>query len=101
VTVYGDIHKAIADHQGRGPTGVHLRLMKLSEELGEVSEAYIGTFGGNKRKGLSHLPIDVAKELCDVIVTAQVALRDWTEEPELFLKAHLQGLVERVRRDGS
>ncbi|MDO0916745.1 MazG-like family protein [Streptomyces sp. DT2A-34] len=61
------------------PTSVEdarlLRVLKISEELGEVAEALHGALGANPRKGASHDWGDVAKELADVIVTVMVA---WT-----------------------
>ncbi|MET9322029.1 MazG-like family protein [Streptomyces sp. NPDC003038] len=51
-----------------------LRVIKISEELGEVAEAVHGALGANPRKGASHTWADVEKELADVIVTAMVAL---------------------------
>ncbi|MEU6121941.1 MazG-like family protein [Streptomyces sp. NPDC047123] len=51
-----------------------LRVLKIGEEFGEAAEAITGALGANPRKGNSHTWEDAAKELCDVIVTAQVAL---------------------------
>jgi NTP pyrophosphatase (non-canonical NTP hydrolase) len=44
--------------------------VKLSEEVGEVAEAVIGTLGQNPRKGVTHTLDDVVAELLDVAVTA-------------------------------
>jgi NTP pyrophosphatase (non-canonical NTP hydrolase) len=57
-----------------------LRVLKLSEEVGEAAQAVIGAMGQNPRKGDSHTWEDVQSELCDVIVTAMVALI-WTGSP--------------------
>lgn len=51
-----------------------LRVLKLSEEVGETTQAVIGVLGANPRKGVTHTWRDVEYELCDVIVTAMVAL---------------------------
>jgi NTP pyrophosphatase (non-canonical NTP hydrolase) len=51
-----------------------IRLMKLSEEVGEVTAAVIGVLGQNPRKGVTHTWDDVNAELCDVILAAMVAL---------------------------
>jgi len=100
--MYEDIHAHIAAHQGYAGAGIHLRLMKLAEEVGEVNQAYIGAMGANRRKGRTHEPEDVAKELADVIITAMVALHDWTQEsPELFLKEQVTRVLERCKREGS
>jgi hypothetical protein len=55
-------------------TGPLLRIMKLTEETGEVTQAVTGTLGQNPRKGVTHTWDDVQAELCDVIFTAMVAL---------------------------
>ena len=55
MSVYRDVYEALAAHQdGINPyrkLGPEVRLMKLSEEVGEVMQAYIGVVGANKRKG--------------------------------------------------
>lgn len=50
-----------------------LRIMKVSEEVGEVTAAVIGATGQNPRKGRTHTWWDVEKELYDVIFSAMVA----------------------------
>lgn len=57
-------------------TGIPLSslILKLSEETGKVSEAYIGMRGDNPRKGVCHSASDVMDELADVIITAAVAM---------------------------
>ncbi|MFF1834959.1 MazG-like family protein [Streptomyces sp. NPDC058231] len=73
-----------------------LRMLKLSEEVGEVAQAVIGAVGQNPRKGVTHSWQDVEAELCDVIVTAMVALRTLTPEaPEVFA-GHLRRIAERA-----
>jgi len=104
MSVYRDIWAAISPHQDQieaDNVGVEVRLIKLSEEVGEVMQAYIGVVGANKRKGVTHEADDVAKELADVVVTAMVALHDWTDSPERFVKDHLQQLLERIKKEGS
>lgn len=100
MSVYRDIYDKISATQStsRGPT---YRLLKVQEEAGEVAQAVIGFAGANKRKGVTHSETDVAKELCDVVISAMVALHDWTGSPETLLKAQLQVLVERIKREGS
>ncbi|MER6359541.1 MazG-like family protein [Kitasatospora sp. NPDC001527] len=56
------------------------RILKLSEEVGEVSAAVIGVTGQNPRKGVTHSWEDVQHELCDVVFTALVALRTLTPD---------------------
>ncbi|QNS06560.1 MazG-like family protein [Streptomyces xanthii] len=72
-----------------------LRVLKLSEEVGEVSEAAIGAIGQNPRKGHSHTWQDVESELCDVVVTALVALSTVTPDARARLSAHVAGVAER------
>ena len=73
-----------------------MRLMKLSEETGEVMQAYIGMTGQNPRKGVTHTRADVTDELCDVIVTAMVALHQFTDQPAEVFEAKAQRIAERV-----
>lgn len=103
MSVYREIYEKIStsSSQQLGRNGVLLRLLKVQEEGGEVAEAVIGFTGANKRKGFSHTEDDVAKELADVVVTAMVALHDWVPSPERYMKDHLQGLLARIREEGS
>jgi NTP pyrophosphatase (non-canonical NTP hydrolase) len=78
-----------------GREGVLLRILKLSEEVGEVSEAVIGATGQNPRKGVSHTWDDVQAELCDVVITALVALRTLTPEARQVFGGHLERVRER------
>ncbi|MFA1538034.1 NUDIX domain-containing protein [Actinomadura monticuli] len=60
----------------------HLLVMKLSEEVGEVAEAYIGMTGGNPRKGIHATATDVLDELADVILAAAVPMVDLAGGPD-------------------
>lgn len=73
-----------------------LRVLKISEEVGEVAEALHGALGANPRKGASHTWDDVRKELVDVAVTTLVALATLSEEPEKLFDERLRQLVGRV-----
>lgn len=73
-----------------------LRVLKIGEEFGEAAEAITGALGANPRKGNSHTWEDVEEELCDVIVTAQVALLTINPEVEKVLDARVQRLLERL-----
>lgn len=75
-----------------------MRILKLSEEAGEVAEAVIGATGQNPRKGVTHTWDDVQAELCDVVITALVALRTLTPEPRDVFERHLKGVRERPLR---
>jgi NTP pyrophosphatase (non-canonical NTP hydrolase) len=80
---------------GTGEHELALRLMKLSEEVGEVVQAYIGMTGQNPRKGVSHTREDVAAELCDVVITAMVALCSFAPDPAAALRAKIEAVDAR------
>ncbi|MFE9607611.1 MazG-like family protein [Streptomyces sp. NPDC006012] len=72
-----------------------LRLLKLSEEVGEVAQAVIGVTGQNPRKGVTHTWEDVRAELCDVVITALIALRTLTPDAREEFTRHLARVTER------
>ncbi|MCW2876786.1 MAG: hypothetical protein JWQ95_886 [Sphaerisporangium sp.] len=74
-----------------------LRLMKVSEETGEVAQAVIGVLGQNPRKGFTHTWDDVDSELCDVILTAMVALRTRNADAAKVLNTRLAAVASRSR----
>ncbi|SCK53019.1 hypothetical protein H181DRAFT_04828 [Streptomyces sp. WMMB 714] len=80
---------------GSGEQETAMRLMKLGEETGEVMQAYIGTTGQNPRKGRTHSASDVADELCDVILTAAVALHRFTDDPAAALDRKIRQVALR------
>lgn len=61
-------------HAHHGPIVLSNQLIKLTEEIGEVAEAYIGMQGLNARKGVCRTRDDLLTELGDVIVTAAIAM---------------------------
>ncbi len=67
---------------GTGREEVGLRILKVTEEAGEVASAWIGTVGQNPRKGVTHTREDVAGELADVVLTALVAIGSLGLDPE-------------------
>ncbi|MER5780212.1 methyltransferase domain-containing protein [Streptomyces mobaraensis] len=72
-----------------------LQILEISEEAGEAAAAVIGATGQNPRKGFSHTWADVEAEVCDVAVTALVALSRLNREaPEVFAR-HLARIAER------
>lgn len=97
---WSTIHHLVAwldRENGRSQHEISMRLLKLVEEAGEVAQAYIGTQGQNPRKGRSHSTDDVADELCDVIVTAAVALTTISDgDPAAILNAKLKRIADRV-----
>jgi NTP pyrophosphatase (non-canonical NTP hydrolase) len=72
-----------------------LRIMKLTEEAGEVTQAVTGTLGQNPRKGVTHTWEDVQAELCDVIFTAMVALVTLTPDARQTFQSHLARVAGR------
>jgi NTP pyrophosphatase (non-canonical NTP hydrolase) len=78
-----------------GQEGLLLRMLKLSEEVGEVAQAVIGATGQNPRKGVTHTWDDVQGELCDVVITALVALRTLTPQAREVFGRHLERVTER------
>jgi len=82
---------------GRGQQEITLRILKLTEEAGEVAQAWIGATGQNPRKGTTHTTTDVADELCDVIVTAACALASLVDDPAGHLDTKLARIASRSR----
>ncbi|MEU5879242.1 NUDIX domain-containing protein [Spirillospora sp. NPDC047279] len=60
----------------------HTLILKLSEEVGEVAEAYIGLTGGNPRKGVHKTEEDVLAELADVMIAAAIPMVDIAGGPD-------------------
>jgi 8-oxo-dGTP diphosphatase len=75
-----------------------LRIMKITEEAGEVAQAVTGTIGQNPRKGVTHTWDDVAAELCDVIFTSMVALTTLNPDAPKVFGEHLTRVAERCRQ---
>ncbi|MCT7351839.1 MazG-like family protein [Streptomyces sp. 15-116A] len=91
-----DLHAWLDTHRpAEGREGLLLRILKLSEEVGEVAQAVVGATGQNPRKGTSHTWDDVQSELCDVAVTALVALRTLTPDAGEVFARHLEKVKER------
>ncbi|CAM5359580.1 MazG-like family protein [Streptomyces sp. NPDC091290] len=78
-----------------GTEGLLLRMLKLSEEVGEVAQAVIGATGQNPRKGVTHTWDDVQSELCDVVITALVALRTLTPDAREVFTRHVARVTKR------
>jgi len=82
-----------------GEAPIESQLLKLSEEVGEVAEAYLGMTGLNPRKGVSHTREDLVGEVADVIITATVAivrLTGGSHEARAAFQAHLAGVLTRI-----
>ncbi len=61
-------------HEGNGRQQQTVRILKLTEEAGEVARAWIGLTGQNPRRGVTHTVDEVAAELADTAITALVAI---------------------------
>jgi hypothetical protein len=88
--MWQDIAALVAWLDANNPRTEHeiaCRVMKIAEETGEAVAAYIGLAGQNPRKGVCATRDDLAKELCDVIVTGMVALA--TTHGAVGAEAHL------------
>ena len=75
-----------------------VRVLKIAEEFGEATEAMIGYLRLNPRKldRPSHSKQDVAKELADVVITAMVAMHDYSDDPVQTLTNRLREVHERA-----
>lgn len=96
----GELTRWLDGHNGRNPQETTLRIMKIGEEFGEVVTAYIGATGQNPRKGVCATHAQVLAELCDVIVTAAVAMTTYTGDAMVaraLLADHMRTLVSRTR----
>ncbi|MER6983676.1 MazG-like family protein [Streptomyces carpinensis] len=91
-----DAHQVHDDHQT-----LLLRMLKLSEEVGEAAQAVIGATGQNPRKGTTHTWEDVEAELCDVVITALVALRTLAPDAREVFGRHLTRVTERSLGPGA
>jgi NTP pyrophosphatase (non-canonical NTP hydrolase) len=86
-------------HAYHGDVPVEVRLLKLTEEVGEAAEAFLGVHGLNKRKGVCRSRDDLLAELADVIITAAVAMSGVTgdvAEARSHLERRLASVTERA-----
>jgi cytidylate kinase/NTP pyrophosphatase (non-canonical NTP hydrolase) len=74
---------------------VEIRLLKLTEEIGEVADAYLGVHGLNRRKGVCHTRDDLLDELSDVIITAAIAMNGITGDAE-HARSHFEQRLTAV-----
>jgi NTP pyrophosphatase (non-canonical NTP hydrolase) len=94
--IIGEIVRWLDDSSALPPdTEKLLRIMKITEEAGEVTQAVTGTLGQNPRKGVTHDWDDVRAELCDVIFTAMVALKTITPDARETFSSHLDRVAAR------
>jgi NTP pyrophosphatase (non-canonical NTP hydrolase) len=86
-------------HRYHGDVPAEVRLLKLTEEVGEAAEAFIGMRGLNARKGICRSRDDLLAELADVIITAAVAMSGITgdtDEARAHLEQRLAVVTERA-----
>jgi NTP pyrophosphatase (non-canonical NTP hydrolase) len=82
-------------HEHHGDVPVEIRLLKLTEEIGEAADAFLGVYGLNRRKGIYGTREDVLDELSDVIITAAVAMTGITEDAD-HARIHLNRRLAAV-----
>jgi NTP pyrophosphatase (non-canonical NTP hydrolase) len=83
-------------HEFHGEVPVEVRLLKLTEEVGEAAEALIGVRGLNSRKGVCRTRDDLLDELADVIITAAVAMTAVSSGGADQARSHLERRLETV-----
>ena len=88
-------------HACHADVPIEIRLLKLTEEVGEAAEAFIGMHGLNSRKGVCRSRDDLLAELADVIITAAVAMSGITagdvDEAQSQREHRLAVVTERAR----
>ena len=77
-------------HEYHGDVPVEVRILKLTEEVGEAAEALIGVRGLNSRKGICRTREDLLDELTDVIITAAVAMSAITDGGTDEARSHFE-----------
>lgn len=97
--IWDVIERLAARFEAESPVPVEqgrlLQLLKIQEEAGEVAQAAIGASGTNPRKGFSHSWDDVEAEVCDVAVTALVALARRNPAAREVFASHMKRIAER------
>lgn len=83
-------------HHGNGPQQQTMRILKVTEEAGEVARAWIGVQGQNPRKGVTHAPREVADELADVALSALVAIQSLGFDPAEVLSGCAAKVLDRM-----
>jgi NTP pyrophosphatase (non-canonical NTP hydrolase) len=83
-------------HEHHGDVPLEVRILKLTEEVGEVAEAFIGMRGLNSRKGVCRSREDLLDEIADVIITAAVAMSAVADNSADKAAAHLERRLDVV-----
>lgn len=102
-----DLHATVARcvawlnrHNGNDDRERTLRILKVTEEAGEASAAWIGVMGQNPRKGATHIVSEVADELADVVGTALIAMLSLGQSPEAVMTRWCVKANGRLDLDG-
>jgi len=74
------------------------RIAKLSEEVGEAIEAWIGVTAQNPRKGEHGTIDDVLDELADVVLTGLAAIQHFTKDSDSTLQILSSKLDRHIAR---
>jgi hypothetical protein len=75
------------------------RISKVSEELGEAIQNFIGATGQNPRKGTINDIDDVLEELADTAITAMLAIQHFTknaDQTEYMIASRLSDILKRI-----
>ncbi|OBK22560.1 hypothetical protein A5635_21790 [Mycobacterium asiaticum] len=83
----------LAAWNDRHNVSVDIRMLKISEEYGEATDAYLGYLGANPRKGVTNGVETVWLELADTALAALVAIESLGGDPE----SELLNRIEFVR----
>lgn len=83
-------------HEYHGDVPAEMRILKLTEEVGEAAEALIGVRGLNSRKGICRTRDDLLDELADVIITAAVAMCAITDGGAAEARSHFEQRLQVI-----
>ncbi|RPE39114.1 NTP pyrophosphatase (non-canonical NTP hydrolase) [Streptomyces sp. Ag109_O5-1] len=81
---------------GTSQAELTMRLLKIAEEYGEASAAWVGATGQNPRKGITHTSEDVADELGDVAFTALIAAASLGFDPRRVMATVALKIIGRI-----
>lgn len=87
------------ENHPRTEHGGAMQMMKLSEEVGEAMEAYLGWKKQNLRKSDDFGLDDVLIELADVILAAWCNIQWFTEDPDgprMILARRAKAIIKRA-----
>jgi len=90
-----ELASVLSARNGDGRAEMTAQMLKLSEEVGEVAQAWIGYIGQNPRKGVTHTLEDVMSELADVAITALVGIARLDRDPERVLGEKVAVMAQR------